>query len=145
MNRTLSIATAARAGIDGVTSAAVLRWDGAGSTRVIARRQGGGDVTAGAYRAVVLGLMEARRLRARAVVIYVDDADVAAQLDGAESPPPAAVGLYLQVRALMNAFRSAHVRYSATPAGGGAVDAAVATLHRRRPVFEDLPLWAAAS
>ena len=144
MKPTLHVATAARAGIEGVTLTAVLRWDGAGSRRVIARRQRHGNVTAAAYRAIVLGLTEARRLRARTVIVYVDDPDVVAQLDGAGSPPPAVVGLYLQVRALLNAFRSAQVRYNAVPAGDGAVGAAGAAVDRG-PVYTDLPLWAAAS
>jgi len=142
----LHVGTAARARANGgVTSAVVLRWGDTGPPRVIVRRQREGDITAAAYRAVVLGLVEARRVRAREVIIYADDADVVAQLDGTERPPAAVLGLYLQVRALLNAFRSAHVRHSAARPNQEAVFAAAAALHRRRPVYTDLPLWAAAS
>jgi hypothetical protein len=137
----LHIAAAVRPGARGATSAAILRWEGAESSRIIARRWGEEDLTAAAYRAIVLGLLEARRLRAHAVVVSVEDAGVVAQLDG-RAPPPPALGLYLQVRALLNAFRSARVRHGARPAEGGASDAA--SLDRRR-ACTDLPLWAAAS
>ena len=128
-----------------MTSAVVLRWDGTGPPRVIVRSQQKGDVMAAAYRALVLGLTEARRVRARAVIIYADDADVVAQLDGTERPPAPVLGLYLHVRALLNAFRSAQVQYCAARETPEAVFAATTAFRRRRPVYSDLPLWAAAS
>jgi len=128
-----------------MTSAVVLRWDGTGPPRVIVRSQRKGDVMAAAYRALVLGLTEARRVRARAVIIYADDADVVAQLDGTERPPAPVLGLYLHVRALLNAFRSAQVQYCAARETPEAIFAATTAFRRRRPVYSDLPLWAAAS
>jgi len=112
---------------------------------VIVRSQQNSAVMAAAYRALVQGLNEARRVRARAVIIYADDADVAAQLDGTERPPAPVLGLYLHVRALLNAFRSAQVQHSATCETPEAVFAATAAFRRHRPVYADLPLWAAAS
>jgi hypothetical protein len=91
------------------------------------------------------GLTEARRLRARTVIVHVDDAEVVAHLRGAERPPVEVLGLYLQVRALMNAFRSADVRLSAPIAGHDPIFAAAAALPPRGQTYSDLPLWAAAS
>ena len=146
MKPVLHVATAARVKVNGcMASAVVVRWGGTGAPRVIIRQQQTGDVMTAAYRALVLGLTEARRLRARAVIIYADDADVVAQLDGTERPPGSVLGPYLQVRALLNAFRSAHVRHSAAPETSEAVFAAAAAFRRRRSVYSDLPLWAAAS
>ena len=145
MKPVLHIATAARLKANGCASAVVLRWNATGAPRVIVRQQQTGDVMAAAYRALVLGLTEARRVRARAVIIYADDADVVAHLNGTERPPAPVLGLYLQVRALLNAFRSAQVQHCAARETPEAVFAAAAAFRRRRPVYSDLRLWAAAS
>lgn len=88
MRPTLHIATAARTRSDGsFASAVVLQWDGGGARKVMTRAQHRGQRIAVSYRAVVQGLIEARRLRARAVSIHVDDADVVAHLRGIERPP----------------------------------------------------------
>lgn len=144
--KALRVATAARAGTDGAgATAAVLRWQGAGEPRVVVRRLPRHDKVPPAYRALLLGLWEARRAGASALVISTDDAEVMAQVEGTQPPPPEAVGSYLQVRALLNAFRSAAVRYVAPVRNQEAAFAAAAAGHARRPVYADLPLWAAAS
>ena len=146
MRPVLHVAAAARTRADGsLASAVVLQWDGNGARRVMTRAQQKGQLIGVSYRAVVQGLMEARRLRARAVIIYVDDAQVVAHLHGTERPPVEILGLYLQVRALMNAFRSADVRLSAAPARHEPIFAAAAALPARGHAYADLPLWAAAS
>ncbi len=142
----LHVATAVRPRGDGsVMLAAVLRWNGTATPKVVVRRQREADPIGAVYRAMLLGLAEARRAGARALVLYTDDTGVAAQLEGIERPPAGALGPYLQVRALLNAFRSARVRYVETPATQEAVFAASAAFHSRRPAYADLPLWAAAS
>ncbi len=142
----LHVATAVRRrGGGGVMLAAVLRWNGTGAPRVVVRRERETDLAVATYRALLLGLGEARRAGARALVLYAGDASVAAQLEGTEPPPAGTLGPYLQVRALLNAFRSASVRHVETMAGEEAVFAAAAAFHSRRPAYSDLPLWAAAS
>ena len=142
----LHVATAVRPRADGsVMLAAVLRWNGTGASRVVVRRQRETDMTVAAYRALLLGLGEARRAGARELVLYAGDVSVAAQLKGVEPAPAGALGPYLQVRALLNAFRFATVRHVETVAGQEAVFAAAAAVHSRRPAYSDLPLWAAAS
>src|SRR3972149_5063981 len=57
-----------------------------------------------AYRALLHGLWRARTTGTRHVRAYVDNAHLAAQLGGSEDVPPELTGLYLQIRALLNAY-----------------------------------------
>jgi hypothetical protein len=85
---------------------------------------------------------------ARGVVVGTDDADVAAHLNGAAAPPPEAIGLYVQVRALRNAFQTAQVVVrdpAEDPDSGAAVFAAAAAGTTRHPGYADLPLWVTAT
>lgn len=133
--------TPGRAGV----VAAALRWDGDPHSRVVVRRLRRGERTPPAYRAVLLALWEARRMGARAVVVGTDDADAAERLSGSGSPPPEATVAWLQIRALLHAFRSAEVRYLPPGRDPDAARAAAAVAHRGQPVYTDLPLWAAAA
>lgn len=154
MRRTLLAAAATRAEPVGRTAAAaVLRWQGSEAPpRVVVRRLARADPAPPAYRAVLLALWEARRLRARAVVLFTDDAGVASQVSGTQAPPEGALGPYLQIRALMHAFRWVEIRHPVPACDRDAIAAArtpVSTVsHREKPgsgLFTDLPLWAAAS
>lgn len=155
MTRTLHAATAVRADTRGRAAiAVVLRWDeGTGprdetrGPRTVVRRLRKGDPVPPAYRALLLALWEARRLGARVLILSTDDADVASQLRGTAQPTPEAVVAYLQVRALLNAFRSVAVEWQTHAHGGDAALAAAsagAGGRLARPVYTDLPLWAAA-
>jgi hypothetical protein len=143
--------------------AAVLRWDDwnddrprdqshgpqgeSHRPRTVVRGLRKGDPVPPAYRALLLALWEARRLGARALTLSTDNADVVTQLLGTVPPPPEAVGAYLQVRALRNAFRSVAVEWRTPVHGGDAALAAAAAGARAcpaQPVCTDLPLWAAA-
>ncbi len=144
--RTLHISTAAFATSNGRSAvAAVLRWDRIGEPRIVVRRLQRGDRVPPGYRALALGLWEARRAGARMVELSIDDAEVVAQVQGIEPPPAGAIGPYLQVRALLNAFRRARVRYAAAAPNQDASAAAASALRPRPPAYADLPLWAAAS
>ncbi|MDR7518698.1 MAG: hypothetical protein QN123_03895 [Armatimonadota bacterium] len=147
--RTLRLATASRAGPGRhAVCAAALRWEDGAGRRVVIRRLRGGDPVPPAYRAVLLALGEARRLRARAVVVGVDDADVAAQIAGRSAVPVQALGGYLQVRALLNVFRSAEILYltpACDPDAAAAASRVGARARSGQPSCTDLPLWAAAS
>lgn len=104
----------------------VMRWEGSCAARTVVRRLRRGDAAPAACRAVLLALWEARRLRARALVLCTDDAEAADMIAGTGAPPEGALGPYLQARALRHTFRSVDVR-------------------RGQPACADLPLWAAAS
>lgn len=127
MRRTLHAAVSVcpgRAGPDVIK--VVMRWEGDYAARTVVRRLRRGDAAPAACRAVLLALWEARRLRARSLVLCTDDAEAAAMITGAGPPPEGALGPYLQARALRHSFRSVEVR-------------------RQEPACADLPLWAAAS
>jgi ribonuclease HI len=127
--------------------AAVLRWQDTGEAKTVLRRLRRGAASSAPYRAMLLGLSEARRMGARAVRLGTTDADAAAALSGGLDPPPEALGLYLQARALLNGFRSADVRVIDPSADADAAAAAVAaeTAGTAAPaVYADLPLWAAS-
>lgn len=127
MRRTLHAAASvcpARAGPDVIK--VVMLWEGGCVARTVVRRLRRGDAAPAACRAVLLALWEARRLRARALVLCTDDAEAADMITGTGAPPEGALGPYLQARALRHTFRTVDVR-------------------RQEPVCADLPLWAAAS
>ncbi len=127
MRRTLHVAVSVCPARDGPgVIKAVMRWDGVCAARTVVRRLRRGDAAPPAHRAILLALWEARRLRARALVLCTDDAEAAALITGAGPPPAGALGPYLQARALRHTFRSVEVRCPA-------------------PACSDLPLWAAAS
>ncbi len=144
--RRLHAATAGRADLGGRGAiAAVLHWDGSESSRIIVRRLRRNDQVPPAYRAMLLALWEARRMGARELVLATDDADVAAGLNGAGVPTGDATVPYLQIRALLHAFRSAEVRHLTPGWDRDATTAAEAASHPDRPVCTDLPLWACAA
>jgi GNAT superfamily N-acetyltransferase len=128
-------------------AAAILRWDDSGERRAIVRRVRGAGGVPLTYRALLFALWQARRVGARALVVDPGDPEVAAQITGAESPPDEVLSLYLQVRALLNAFRAVVITrsFGAGPdaaAAAAAVDGAIAPC---RPVYADLPLWTATA
>lgn len=129
------------------TIAAVLRREGDDSPHVIVRRLRHGDDAPPAYRALLLALWEARRLGARRLILGTDDAEVAAQIRG-RAEPPVALGPYLQVRALLNAFLSVDLEWlapAADPDTATAWAAAAGEVHPREQRYTDLPLWVAAA
>ena len=99
----LYTSTAAR---DGRVAAAAVIRDAEGRTlRVTARSLEGPSREEAAYRALLHGLWRARRMGARRVRVYCGDATVLAQLEGEVEVPAELVGLYLQTKAMLNAYR----------------------------------------
>lgn len=87
--------------------------------------------------------MGARRIR-----VYSDDADVVAQLDGKTEVLPERIGLYLQTRAMLNAYRWSSVELVDRSRNAEAVLAAVEALEREPDPqgleveeIESMPLW----
>lgn len=106
-----------------------------------------GDLAA--FKGIVYALWTSRRLGSRRVIVHCDHPDVVAQINGEREVEPELVGPYLEVRALLHAYRAARVE----PTHEG-VDAtiwgrearALAEAGRERDVdesIEDLPLWSA--
>ncbi len=67
-----------------------------------------------AFRGIVYALWNARRLGPRRVIVYCDNPSVVAQINGCQDVDPALVGPYLEVRALLHAYRSARVEVQGT-------------------------------
>ena len=119
------------------------------SVQVIRRAVLAGSPVEAAYRAILTGLWHARVTGTRRVRVYADHAEVVKQLDGDADLPGDLTGVYLQVRALMNAYRRSELEYIAR---GANVEAALAALEAldEEPVMDDeeyetgesLPLFA---
>lgn len=98
------------------------------------------------FRGIIYALWNSRRLGARRVVVHSDNPGVVAQINGDQEVDPALVGPYLEVRALLHAYRSAGVRVDQTMWNLEALEVAQGA----RPgdiqeTIEDLPLWAGRS
>lgn len=101
-----------------------------------------------AFRGIVYALWNSRRLGSRRVVVHCIDRDVVSQINGDHEVPEEFVGPYLEVRALLHAYRAARIE-----AGAGAAEIfwqqaaqtlADAALDRDvDETVEDLPLWSA--
>jgi hypothetical protein len=98
-----------------------------------------------AFRGVLYALWNSRRLGCRRVIVHSDNPAVVAQINGRREVDLDLVGPYLQVRALLHAYRSARV--VGDQKAGAAEARAVAEAARGSGaldniVVEDLPLWA---
>ncbi len=95
-----------------------------------------------AFRGILYALWNSRRLGSPWVVVHSDDPGVVDRINGAREVEPPLVGPYLEVRALLHAYRGARVTAGETPWGREA--AAIAEAARERDTsddIEDLPLW----
>lgn len=124
----------------------VLRASGQ-TVRVIRRAVPAGSRAEGAYRALLHGVWRARGTGARHIRVFSDAPEVVDQVTGRSEVPVELVGLYLQIRALLNAYRGSTV--AAIPRGQNA-EAAIAALEALdQPTVpaqdiedeEDLPLF----
>mgnify|MGYP001216248894 CR=1 FL=1 len=96
-----------------------------------------------AFRGILYALWNSRRLGSRWVVVHSDNPDVVAQINGVLDVDPALVGPYLEVRALLHAYRGARVEAGETIMGREAAAVAQAAIeHDTDDIVEDLPLWA---
>ena len=102
-----------------------------------------------AFRGIVYALWNSRRLGSRRVIVHCPDQDVVAQINGDADVAEELIGPYLEVRALLHAYRAARVEPS--PDGTGALLwqseaqalAEAALDHDVDETVEDLPLWSA--
>lgn len=96
-----------------------------------------------AFRGILYALWNSRRLGSRWIVVHSDHPDVVAQISGAREVDPVLVGPYLEVRALLHAYRGARVVVGETTWGHEAATIAEAAReHDTDDMVEDLPLWA---
>jgi len=102
-----------------------------------------------AFRGIIYALWHSRRLGFRRVVVHCADEPVVAQINGEDEVPEQFVGPYLEVRALLHAYRAARVESNSEGASDmlwpreakalaeGALDRDV------DETVQDLPLWSA--
>lgn len=143
--QTVQIFTSTGAAPTGRVATGVVLRDGEGHpvsfvTRVLG--QVGHDEAA--YRALLSGLWRAKRAGAQRVRVYADHPQVVAQLSGDEAVPTELVGLYLQVRAMLNAYRWRSLEYIDRKRNMEAALVAVEAALDRAPEPDDvetLPLW----
>ncbi len=96
-----------------------------------------------AFRGILHALWNSRWIGARRVVVHSDNLGVVAQINGEQEVDSALVGSYLEVRALLHAYRSARVEAGEMHWSGEALDAAeAARAGQAEDIIEDLPLWA---
>lgn len=124
----------------------VLRGDTGTTLRVTARTFGHIARVQASYRALLRSLWSARTLGARRLRVHTDDAELVAQLEGHVEVPPELIGLHLQVRAMLNAYRWSSVQWIAPDETGEAAAAALSALERQpagteADELEILPLW----
>ena len=96
-----------------------------------------------AFRGILYALWNSRRFGVRHVVVHCDRPVVVAQVNGDRQVDDSLVGPYLEVRALLHAYRQARVLADGSAWGReAAAIAAVALQHNTDDVVEDdLPLW----
>lgn len=120
---------------------------------MIARPAGPAPPRVLAYRAVLHGVLRAKSLGARRIRVFTESADVMAELEGRGEVPPDLIGLYLQTKAMLNAYRWSRVELIGREQNAEAALAAAEALERSaaspRGASEDedlelLPLWLSA-
>ena len=136
---------------DGRAGVGVIFVDGHGrAVRRMGRALSGvASLSLAAFRGIVYALWNSRRLGFRRVVVHCADQAVVAQINGDEEVREEFVGPYLEVRALLHAYRAARVEFS--PEGTGemlwpreAAALAEGTIDRDvDETVQDLPLWSA--
>lgn len=96
-----------------------------------------------AFRGILYALWNSRRFGVRHVVVHCDAPAVVEQVNGDRAVDDNLVGPYLEVRALLHAYREARVLADGSAWGREAAAIAAAALHHNTDdvVEDDLPLW----
>lgn len=128
-------------------SGIVIRASGQ-TVRVIRRAVRAESRAEGAYRALLHGVWRTRGTGTRHIHAYSDTAEVVEQLAGRAEVPVELTGLYLQTRALLNAYRWSAVEYVPRERNAEAALAAIEALDQDGVVsdlemddLETLPLF----
>jgi ribonuclease HI len=100
------------------------------------------------YRAVLHGVWRAKRLGAQRVRVFTEHPEIVAQLEGHGAVPADLIGLYLQTKAMLNAYRWSRVELivrelnaDAALAASGSFEQATAPAGAADDDDLDLPLW----
>jgi hypothetical protein len=104
-----------------------------------------------AFRGIVYALWNSRRLGSQRVIVHCPHLEIVAQINGEVDVEPEFVGPYLEVRALLHAYRAARVEPSSEGTGEllwqdeaqALADAALD--HDVDETVADLPLWSAVA
>jgi len=101
-----------------------------------------------AFQGIIYALWTARRLGSRRVIVHSDHPAVVAQINGRLEVRADLIGPYLEVRALLNAYRSASVEsgqigweQEAVAIAETALAFDLSAVEVTDVVVEDLPLW----
>ncbi len=136
---------------DGRASAGIVIRSGGETVRVIRRAVRAGSRLEAGYRAVLHGVWRARTTGARRIRVFSDDAEVVDQLLGRTEVPPELTGVYLQTRAMLNAYRWSSIQFLSRDRNAEAALAAVEALEQdldpsglEPELSEPLPLWASS-
>jgi len=137
---------------DGRAALGVVIRDSDGQTlRVVGRIARPAPPVVVAYRAVLHGVWTAKRLGARRIRVFTEHPEVVAQLTGDAEVPADLIGLYLQTKAMLNAYRWSSVELITREQNAAAIQAAAEALvrgHAAAVSEEDeldfLPLWLSA-
>lgn len=137
---------------DGRAACGIVIRDADGQTvRVLSRAIRAATREEAAYRALLHGVWRAKGLGVSRVRVHTDSAEVVAQLEGRAEVPPSLIGLYLQTRAMLNAYRWSGVNWIPRDQNAEAALAAVDALDRQPEpegtdpeLTEPLPLWVSA-
>lgn len=129
----------------------VLRDAGGQTLRVIGRSLGAASADAAAYRAILHGVWKAKGLGVHRIRVFADVSEVVDQLEGRVEVPASLVGLYLQTKAMLNAYRQSSVEWVEREKNAEAAVAALEALEQELSSqtadldeIEMLPLWLSA-
>ena len=116
--------------------------------RVSGRALGDASLEVASYRAVLHGVWRAKRLGAQRVRVFTEHPDIVTQLEGHGGVPADLIGLYLQTKAMLNAYRWSRVELivpelnaDAALAAAGSLEQASAPAGAADEDDLDLPLW----
>jgi len=116
--------------------------------RRVGRRVAVANEDLAAFHGILYALWTARRLGSRRVVVHSDHPAVVAQINGTQEVQADLVGPYLEVRALLHAYRSARIEggqvgweQEALAMAEAALTFDVDAFDVTDMVVEDLPLW----
>lgn len=116
--------------------------------RVSGRALGDASLDVASYRAILHGVWRAKRLGAQRVRVFTEHPEIVAQLEGHGEVPAELTGLYLQTKAMLNAYRWSRVELIVRELNADAASAAMAAVEQPTAPATgadeddlDLPLW----
>jgi ribonuclease HI len=146
----VEIYTSIALGNDRAALGVVIRDSDGQTLRVVGRTLGPASADVVAYRAVLHGVWTAKRLGVRRIRVLTEHPKIVAQLAGDAEVPADLIGLYLQTKAMLNAYRWSTVELIPREQNAAAALVAAEALEREPVAAADeddldpLPLWVSA-